>query len=168
MTGRNRRNTSEKDKGHRELGNQIARQRPQTRRPLQVENTLERRMRRTYSGMVPPRGTGRTDQNLQCASLGAEQPYVWKKKTFRPNTAPLLIYECHIGMAQDAEKSGLTMSSVKTCCPASLPMGTTAYKSWPYRNILTTEVSAIMYRVSLQLPAFRYAGGTETTHRRGT
>ena len=23
------------------------------------------------SGMVPPRGTGRTDQNLQCASLGA-------------------------------------------------------------------------------------------------
>lgn len=35
-----------------------------------------------------------------------EQPYVWKKKTFRPNTAPLLIYECHIGMAQDAEKVG--------------------------------------------------------------
>ena len=35
-----------------------------------------------------------------------EQPYVWKKKTFRPNTAPLLIYECHIGMGQDAEKVG--------------------------------------------------------------
>ncbi len=34
------------------------------------------------------------------------EPYVWKKKTFRPNTDPLLIYECHIGMAQDAEKVG--------------------------------------------------------------
>ena len=35
-----------------------------------------------------------------------EQPYQWKKKNFRPNTKPLLIYECHIGMAQDAEKVG--------------------------------------------------------------
>lgn len=35
-----------------------------------------------------------------------EQPYVWKKKRFRPNVDPLLIYECHIGMAQDAEKVG--------------------------------------------------------------
>lgn len=34
------------------------------------------------------------------------QPYVWKKKTFRPNTSPLLIYECHVGMSQDAEKVG--------------------------------------------------------------
>ena len=35
-----------------------------------------------------------------------EKPYKWKRKTFRPNTAPLLIYECHIGMSQDAEKVG--------------------------------------------------------------
>ena len=35
-----------------------------------------------------------------------EQEYVFKKKTFKPNTAPLLIYECHIGMSQDAEKVG--------------------------------------------------------------
>ena len=35
-----------------------------------------------------------------------EKPYVWKKKTFRPNASPLLIYECHIGMSQDAEKVG--------------------------------------------------------------
>ena len=32
--------------------------------------------------------------------------YVWKKKSFKPNTNPLFIYECHIGMAQDAEKVG--------------------------------------------------------------
>ena len=35
-----------------------------------------------------------------------ETPYVFKKKNFKPNTNPLLIYECHIGMAQDAEKVG--------------------------------------------------------------
>ncbi|MBQ6751360.1 MAG: alpha amylase C-terminal domain-containing protein [Bacteroidaceae bacterium] len=34
------------------------------------------------------------------------QPYVFKKKNFKPDTNPLLIYECHIGMAQDAEKVG--------------------------------------------------------------
>ncbi len=35
-----------------------------------------------------------------------ETPYQWKKKNFKPTTSPLLIYECHIGMAQDAEKVG--------------------------------------------------------------
>ena len=32
--------------------------------------------------------------------------YEFKKKNFKPDTNPLLIYECHIGMAQDAEKVG--------------------------------------------------------------
>ena len=35
-----------------------------------------------------------------------EQEYKWKKKSFKPNTTPLLIYEAHIGMAQDEEKVG--------------------------------------------------------------
>ena len=35
-----------------------------------------------------------------------EKPYVFKRKRFRPQRDPLLIYECHIGMAQDAEKVG--------------------------------------------------------------
>ena len=35
-----------------------------------------------------------------------EEEYKWRVKKFKPNTAPLLIYECHIGMAQDAEKVG--------------------------------------------------------------
>jgi len=35
-----------------------------------------------------------------------ETPYKWKKKTFKPNVDPLLIYECHIGMAQDKEGIG--------------------------------------------------------------
>ena len=32
--------------------------------------------------------------------------FKFKKKTFKPSTDPLLIYECHIGMAQQEEKVG--------------------------------------------------------------
>ena len=32
--------------------------------------------------------------------------YKFKKKVFKPNVGPLMIYECHIGMSQDAEKVG--------------------------------------------------------------
>ena len=35
-----------------------------------------------------------------------EEEYKWQKKNFKPNTSPLLIYECHIGMGQDAEIVG--------------------------------------------------------------
>lgn len=35
-----------------------------------------------------------------------EKPYKWRNKRFKPNTSPLLIYECHIGMAQDKEAVG--------------------------------------------------------------
>ena len=35
-----------------------------------------------------------------------DEKYVWKNSKFKPNTSPLLIYECHIGMGQDAEKVG--------------------------------------------------------------
>lgn len=35
-----------------------------------------------------------------------EKPYKMKKRVFKPNTDPLLIYECHIGMAQQEEKVG--------------------------------------------------------------
>ena len=36
-----------------------------------------------------------------------ETPYKWRKNSFKlPASTPLLIYECHIGMAQDAEKVG--------------------------------------------------------------
>jgi 1,4-alpha-glucan branching enzyme len=34
------------------------------------------------------------------------KPYIFQAKTFKPDTDPLLIYECHIGMAQEAEKVG--------------------------------------------------------------
>ncbi len=35
-----------------------------------------------------------------------ETPYKWQKPKFKPSVSPLLIYECHIGMSQDAEKVG--------------------------------------------------------------
>ena len=35
-----------------------------------------------------------------------EKPYKFRVKKFRPDTNPLLIYECHIGMAQQEEKVG--------------------------------------------------------------
>lgn len=35
-----------------------------------------------------------------------QTPYVLKTKNFKPATDPLLIYECHIGMAQQEEKVG--------------------------------------------------------------
>ncbi|MDR0994828.1 MAG: alpha amylase C-terminal domain-containing protein [Tannerella sp.] len=35
-----------------------------------------------------------------------QQPYVFKADDFHPDTSPLLIYECHIGMATSEEKVG--------------------------------------------------------------
>ncbi len=40
------------------------------------------------------------------AQVWAPKKYRWKKLKFTPSNDPLLIYECHIGMAQDAEKVG--------------------------------------------------------------
>lgn len=49
------------------------------------------------------------DENTKIFSAqvwNLQQPYVWKRKTFRAKRDPLLIYECHIGMGEDAEKVG--------------------------------------------------------------
>ena len=49
------------------------------------------------------------DDNTKIFSAQVWNPeiqYVFKKKNFKPNINPLLIYECHIGMSQDAEKVG--------------------------------------------------------------
>ena len=35
-----------------------------------------------------------------------DRPYRWKVNRFTPDTRPLLIYECHIGMAQEREGIG--------------------------------------------------------------
>lgn len=38
------------------------------------------------------------------AQVWKTEPYKWKTKKFKPNTEPLLIYECHIGMSGEAER----------------------------------------------------------------
>ena len=35
-----------------------------------------------------------------------DKPYIFKHKRFKPKASPLLIYECHIGMATEEEKVG--------------------------------------------------------------
>ena len=64
------------------------------------------------------------DTKIFSAQVGApEQEYVFKKKTFKPNTAPLLIYECHIGMSQDAEKVGTYNEFRKNVLPRIIEEG---------------------------------------------
>ena len=49
------------------------------------------------------------DENTKIFSAqvwSPEETFNWSKKKFSPTTSPLLIYECHIGMGQDAEKVG--------------------------------------------------------------
>ncbi|MBD5204511.1 MAG: 1,4-alpha-glucan-branching enzyme [Bacteroidales bacterium] len=49
------------------------------------------------------------DENTKIFSAqvyAPENPYRFKINNFRPDTRPLLIYECHIGMAQDREGVG--------------------------------------------------------------
>ncbi len=48
------------------------------------------------------------DENthLFSAQVWSPEPYRWKVKRFKPDTKPLLIYECHIGMAQEREGVG--------------------------------------------------------------
>ncbi len=49
------------------------------------------------------------DENTKIFSAqvwAPEKPYKIKQKNFKPNIDPLLIYECHIGMAQNEEKVG--------------------------------------------------------------
>ena len=52
-----------------------------------------------------------------------EEEYQWKHKTFKPNRAPLLIYECHIGMGQDAEKVGTYIEFRKNVLPRIIDEG---------------------------------------------
>lgn len=44
--------------------------------------------------------------HLFSAQVWDPEPYEWKVEEFIPNTKPLLIYECHIGMAQQREGVG--------------------------------------------------------------
>jgi 1,4-alpha-glucan branching enzyme len=58
-----------------------------------------------------PAWTRRVVQDWQTGIFSAQvwnppRPYVFRNGQFRPDTAPLLIYECHIGMASNEERVG--------------------------------------------------------------
>ncbi len=63
------------------------------------------------SGERIPAWTRRVVQDEQTYIFSAqvwnpEKSYQFKTRKFKPNTSPLLIYECHIGMAAEEEKVG--------------------------------------------------------------
>ena len=63
------------------------------------------------SGSRIPAWATRVVQDPETYIFSAEvyaptRPYKFKNNDFKPKTAPLLIYECHIGMAQNAERVG--------------------------------------------------------------
>lgn len=48
-----------------------------------------------------------SNTRIFCAQVWCpDEPYVFRVKRFRPQTSPLLIYECHVGMAQEEERVG--------------------------------------------------------------
>ena len=57
------------------------------------------------------------------AQVWFPEEYQWKHKTFKPNRSPLLIYECHIGMGQDAEKVGTYIEFRKNVLPRIVDEG---------------------------------------------
>lgn len=50
-------------------------------------------------------------------------PYLFKEKNFKPNTDPLKIYECHIGMAQEKEAVGTFDEFREYILPRIVKMG---------------------------------------------
>ena len=63
------------------------------------------------SGERIPAWARRVVQDEQTKIFSAQvwnpvHPYIWKKEKFKAKVDPLLIYECHIGMAQDEERVG--------------------------------------------------------------
>lgn len=52
-----------------------------------------------------------------------KKPYEFKKKAFKPTKSPLLIYECHVGMGQDAEKVGTYREFTENVLPRVVKAG---------------------------------------------
>ena len=78
-----------------------------------------------------------------------EEEYQWKHKTFKPNRAPLLIYECHIGMGQDAEKVGTYIEFRKNVLPRIVDEGYNAIQimaiqEHPYYGSFGYHVSSLI------------------------
>ena len=70
------------------------------------------------------------DENTKIFSAQVWNPansYQFKIKDFKPSTDPLLIYECHIGMAQDAQGVGSYEEFRKNILPRVVAYGIQIY-----------------------------------------
>ena len=74
-----------------------------------------------------------------------KEKYQWKVTDFRPDTKPLLIYECHIGMAQEREGVGTYDEFRENVLPRIVKDG--------YNAIQIMARSVIMFQTSLLLQA---------------
>ncbi len=88
-----------------------------------------------------------------------KKPFVWKKKTFKPQTSPLLIYECHIGMAQDEEKVGTYNEFREKVLPRIIKDGYNAIQimaiqEHPYYGSFGYHVSSFFAASSHEHPAW--------------
>lgn len=77
-----------------------------------------------------------------------EQAYKWEVKKFKPSTDPLLIYEAHIGMAQDAERVGTYREFKENILPRIVKDGYNciqlmAIQEHPYYGSFGYHVSSI-------------------------
>ena len=86
------------------------------------------------------------DTNAWCGVITDEPAYVWKKKKFKPQKE-LLIYECHVGMAQEKEGIGSYREFVENVLPRVHSLGYTAIQimaimEHPYYGSFGYQVSS--------------------------
>ena len=85
------------------------------------------------------------DENTKIFSAqvwNPEKPYVFKHKRFKPNVSPLLIYECHIGMASNEEKVGSYDEFRRMVLPRIAKEGYNAIQEHPYYGSFGYHVSS--------------------------
>ena len=81
---------------------------------------------------------------LFSAQVWDAEPYQWRVEKFKPDTRPLLIYECHIGMAQQREGVGTYTEFRETVLP----------------RIAADGYNAIQIMAIQEHPYYRHSGGT--------
>ena len=71
-----------------------------------------------------------------------EKPYKFRKKVFRAKIDPLMIYECHIGMAQNEERVGTYNEFREKILPRVAADGYTCIQEHPYYGSFGYHVSS--------------------------
>ena len=99
------------------------------------------------------------DENTKIFSAQVWDPakkYDFKKKNFKPKKNPLLIYECHVGMGQDAEKVGTYNEFRENVLPRVIKDGynciqVMAIQEHPYYGSFGYHVSSFLVAVIMDI-----------------